>query len=170
MPHPLFGAKDVSYIIPIVGRYTKTCFYSRAQNTDTKRFYSAGVLLNELFTGCFLNISVQNSNDWTQNVFLLGETIMFQPTRTRTRGYIEEQVLAKEKLILGRWACSLCHRLPSDFDPLLDGEMSLCPRCHLPLKPPQAPHPPTVHAFSFLQIFSTRTINLQTESSPPSQL
>ena len=42
--------------------------------------------------------------------------------------------------------------------------MSLCPRCHLPLRPPQASHPPTVHAFSFLQIFSI--INRLIESSP----
>ena len=48
--------------------------------------------------------------------------------------------------------------------------MSLCPRCHLPRKAPQAPHPPTVLAFSFLQIFSTRTINLPNESNPLYQL
>ena len=63
------------------------------------------------------------------------------------------------------------HRRPSYYDVILMGRMNLYPGCHLPRKPPQAPHPPTVHAFSFLQIFSTnRTINLQRESSPLSQL
>jgi hypothetical protein len=63
------------------------------------------------------------------------------------------------------------HRRPSYYDVILMGRMNLYPGCHLPRKPPQARHPPTVHAFSFLQIFSTnRTINLQRESSPLSQL
>jgi len=63
------------------------------------------------------------------------------------------------------------HRRPSYYDVILMGRVNLYPGCHLPRKPPQARHPPTVHAFSFLQIFSTnRTINLQRESSPLSQL
>ena len=59
------------------------------------------------------------------------------------------------------------HRLPTYFDPLLDGEYAPV-RCHLPHKPPQAPHLRTVLAFSFLQIFSTT--NRPKGSSPPSQL